>query len=137
MPITPSIDVPKPKLILTVTGDITTADLRGVSQAIDAEIQKNASIAAGGGTDLDVEWRYPPRLPRNDPDWQSWARHYDTLSWQVSSIFATASVLLAGNFAQLNRFSDPAERNNLILLALAVCGLGLILFQMVIVGAFR
>jgi hypothetical protein len=69
----------------------------------------------------------------DDGDWKNSARHYDSLSWTVTSIFATAGVLLGGNYASAKY--NHAEYG--VLRALATCGIGLILFQMFVVGAFR
>lgn len=120
------------KLILTATPPLLQRDL----------VELVGKLAADPETkdrgDLAIEWRSQANPERakpeaDDREWQQWARHYDTLAWQVASIFTAASAILAGGFinARINR-PDPW-----ILATFAVAGIGLVLFQMFIVGAFR
>ena len=123
MPITPSVE--PPKVILTPTGTLTVQDV----STLAATFAQSAATYPQGTA---IEWR-PDVTPVPNPEWQHWARHYDTLAWQVSSIFTAASVILAGGYvnARVN-WADSWIQS-----VIAVAGVGLILFQMFIVGAFR
>jgi hypothetical protein len=113
------------KIVLVPTEPVVRKDL--------ADLQAKLEKDANAKDDLVVEWR-PATKPPADSDWQHWARHYDTLAWQVSSIFTAASAILVGGYVNV-RINAPYEAR--ICATLAVAGIGLILFQMFIVGAFR
>jgi hypothetical protein len=130
MPIANTIEKPAPTVVLTPTEPLTVKSLSDAAAAVAAEVAKDPALQ---GTDPRIEWRLPTVALPEDTDWQNWARHYDTLAWQVASIFTAASVLLANSYVNA-RLNDADLQ---ILRALAACGVGLILFQMFIVGAFR
>jgi hypothetical protein len=127
MPITYKLDPPTPNVVLTPTDPLTIKSVADVADAL-------AKDPALQGKDLVIEWRPPPPAARpEDPDWKYWARHYDTLAWQVTSIFTAGSVILTGGYvnARVN-YADAWIQS-----VLAGAGVGLILFQMFIVGTFR
>ena len=122
------------KLVLTPTDPLVQKDL----PELVTRLASDPSTKDHG--DLAVEWQpaakpalVEPAKPLVDPEWQQWARHYDTLAWQVTSIFTAGSAILAGGYvnARINH-ADGWVRG-----VLALAGIGLILFQMFIVGAFR
>jgi hypothetical protein len=89
--------------------------------------------ATKNADDLAIEWRWEVQDDPNNREWQQWARHYDTLAWQVASIFTAASAILAGGYinARVNHLDVR------VLAVLALAGVGLVLFQMFIVGRFE
>jgi hypothetical protein len=118
--------VEKPKLILLPKEPLQQKDLADLHVALanDPETKDR--------NDLAIEWQPAAKLGP-DPEWQRWARHYDTLAWQVASIFSAASAILVGGYVNA-RINCP---DAWLLGTLALAGIGLVLFQMFIVGAFR
>lgn len=135
MAITATIEQSPLIVVLTQTDTLLTVkSLSDASRAATEEfrkaVQENSRLA---GIDPRIEWRTSPASGPEDPDWKNWARHYDTIAWTVTSIFTAGSILLGNGYvtARINKADLP------ILRAIAGCSIGLILFQMFVVGAFR
>ena len=124
MPI--SVSVQK-SVVLTHTGAPPTV----------AELSKAAQDAAqqvgDAGLETPIEWRFSGETVAEAPEWRSWARHYDTVAWQVTSIFTAGSVLLGNGFVTARWI----HADNGTLQAITGASIVLILFQMFIVATFR